>query len=110
MGAEAVARVGGEDITEAAARARILVSTDDGFEIAEKDLELRGPGEFFGLRQHGIPQLRIANLAKHVKALGAVKADAERLLADDPSLEKPENAALKAMIDGFFASAADIGI
>jgi ATP-dependent DNA helicase RecG len=95
---------------EAAERARILVSTDDGFEIAERDLELRGPGEFFGLRQHGIPPLRIANLAKHTKALMAVKAEAERLLADDPLLESPKNAALKAGIDALFASAADIGI
>jgi ATP-dependent DNA helicase RecG len=95
---------------EAAERARVMVSTDDGFAIAEKDLELRGPGEFFGLRQHGIPQLRIANLAKHVKALAAVKAEAERLLADDPALTDLDNAALKAAIDAFFASAADIGI
>jgi ATP-dependent DNA helicase RecG len=95
---------------EAAERARVMVSTDDGFAIAEKDLELRGPGEFFGLRQHGIPQLRIANLAKHVKALYAVKAESERLLADDPSLSTPKNAALRAEIDALFASAADIGM
>jgi ATP-dependent DNA helicase RecG len=87
-----------------------MVSTDDGFVIAEKDLELRGPGEFFGVRQHGIPPLRIANLAKHVKALGVVKSEAERILADDPSLEKPANAALKAAVGSFFASASDIGI
>jgi ATP-dependent DNA helicase RecG len=98
------------DSAEAAERARIMVSTDDGFVIAEKDLELRGPGEFFGVRQHGIPPLRIANLAKHVKALGAVKSEAERILADDPPLEKPENAALRAAVGSFFASASDIGI
>jgi ATP-dependent DNA helicase RecG len=95
---------------EAASRARVMVSTDDGFAIAEKDLELRGPGDFFGLKQHGIPQLRIANLAKHVKALRAVKAEAERLLADDPLLASPKNATLKAAIDAFFTSAADIGM
>jgi ATP-dependent DNA helicase RecG len=95
---------------EASERARIMVSTDDGFVIAEKDLELRGPGEFFGVRQHGIPQLRIANLAKHVKVLGAVKSEAERILSDDPPLEKPENAALKASVSSFFESASDIGI
>jgi ATP-dependent DNA helicase RecG len=95
---------------EAAARARVMVSTDDGFAIAEKDLELRGPGEFFGLRQHGIPQLRIANLARHVKVLKTVKAEAERLLADDPSLAAPKNAALRAAIEALFASAADIGM
>jgi ATP-dependent DNA helicase RecG len=95
---------------EAAERARIMVSTEDGFAIAEKDLELRGPGEFFGLRQHGIPPLRIANLAKHAKVLTAVKAEAERLLADDPLLESPKNAPLKAEIDALFASVADIGI
>ncbi|MDR2355802.1 MAG: ATP-dependent DNA helicase RecG [Clostridiales Family XIII bacterium] len=95
---------------EAAERARVMVSTDDGFAIAEKDLALRGPGEFFGLRQHGIPQLRIANLAKHVKVLKAVKAEAERLLADDPPLTAKKNAALRAAIDALFTSAADIGI
>jgi ATP-dependent DNA helicase RecG len=109
-GAAAAAHAGREDVSEAAERARVMVSTDDGFEIAEKDLELRGPGEFFGLRQHGLPQLRIADLAKHVKVLYAVKAEAEKLLADDPRLEKPENAALKASVDVFFASAADIGM
>ncbi|MDR1573924.1 MAG: ATP-dependent DNA helicase RecG [Clostridiales Family XIII bacterium] len=109
-GDAAVAHVEREDVSAAAARARILVSADDGFAIAEKDLELRGPGEFFGVRQHGIPQLRIANPAKHTKVLGAVKTEAERLLADDPTLEKPENAALRAEIDAFFASAADIGM
>jgi ATP-dependent DNA helicase RecG len=95
---------------EAASRARVMVSTDDGFAIAEKDLALRGPGEFFGLRQHGIPPLRIANLAKHVKVLEAVKEEAERLLADDPSLSDPKNAALRAAADALFASAADIGM
>jgi ATP-dependent DNA helicase RecG len=108
--AEACASVGQGVVTEAAARARVMVSVDDGFAIAEKDLELRGPGEFFGVRQHGLPQLRIANLAKHAKALSAVKAEAEILLAADPLLERPENAALKAEIDAFFASAADVGI
>jgi ATP-dependent DNA helicase RecG len=98
------------DSAEAAERARIMFSTDDGFVIAEKDLELRGPGEFFGVRQHGIPQLRIANLAKHVKILNAVKSEAERILSDDPSLDKPENAALSAAVGSFFASASDIGI
>jgi ATP-dependent DNA helicase RecG len=98
------------DSAEAAERARIMVSTDDGFVIAEKDLELRGPGEFFGVRQHGIPPLRIANLAKHVKVLRTVKEEAEAILADDPALEKSENAALKAMIDTLFKDAPDIGI
>jgi ATP-dependent DNA helicase RecG len=106
----AVAVVGEHKPTPAAERARIMLSTDDGFVIAEKDLELRGPGEFFGVRQHGIPQLRIANLAKHVKILGIVKAEAERVLADDPLLCKPENAALSSAVSSFFASASDIGI
>ncbi|MDR1247507.1 MAG: ATP-dependent DNA helicase RecG [Clostridiales Family XIII bacterium] len=110
VGGAAVAVVGEHKPTLAAERARIMLSTDDGFVIAEKDLELRGPGEFFGVRQHGIPPLRIANLAKHVKALSAVKAEAERILADDPLLCKPENAALNVAVGRFFASAADVGI
>ncbi|MDR1571975.1 MAG: ATP-dependent DNA helicase RecG [Clostridiales Family XIII bacterium] len=92
---------------EAEERARIMVSTDDGFAIAEKDLELRGPGEFFGARQHGMPRLRIANLLKHVKVLAAVKDEAHLLLAGDPGLSLPENRALRERIAALFSKAGE---
>jgi ATP-dependent DNA helicase RecG len=58
---------------EAKMRIETMVSTGDGFEIAEKDLEMRGPGEMFGLRQHGLPELRLANLIKHQAILTTVQ-------------------------------------
>lgn len=79
-------------------RAKILESSNDGFYIAEKDLELRGPGEFFGVRQHGVPELKVADLAKHVKVLKIVREQAEALLAEDPWLSAPENKLLKRKI------------
>jgi ATP-dependent DNA helicase RecG len=98
------------DSKEAAERARVMTSTDDGFVIAEKDLELRGPGEFFGLRQHGVPELRAADLIRHVKVLKTVRDEAERLLSRDPLLEAPENLGLKRQVEGFFRKAADVGM
>jgi ATP-dependent DNA helicase RecG len=95
---------------EAVERARIMAATDDGFFIAEKDLELRGPGEFFGVKQHGIPALRIANLLRHVKVLKTVRDEAALLLLRDPLLEAAENRGLKEMVDKLFMTAADIGI
>lgn len=71
-------------------RMKIMESTNDGFVISEKDLEIRGPGEFLGLKQHGLPDFRIANLLKHMKILKRVQLQVEELLQDDPllSLEK----------------------
>lgn len=91
-------------------RAEIMKSTYDGFMIAEKDLELRGPGEFFGLRQHGLPDLRVADLAKHVKVLETVKNEAEVLLENDPLLEKKHNLKLKSKLMKTFKSFENAGI
>ena len=60
-------------------RAEVMVKTNDGFEIAEKDLLLRGPGEFFGTRQHGIPEMKIADLARHPKILKAATDEAKMI-------------------------------
>jgi ATP-dependent DNA helicase RecG len=95
---------------ESRERMNVLTSTDDGFVVAEKDLEIRGPGEFFGTRQHGIPPLRVANLVKHIKVLMAVKEEATILMADDPELLKIKNRGLREKIDQFFQSATDIGL
>ena len=77
--------------SETRQRLKALCATNDGFKIAEKDLELRGPGDFFGSRQHGLPQLQVADLAGDTRVLAEAKEAAEALLADDPELEKPEN-------------------
>lgn len=79
-------------------RAETMVKTSNGFEIAEKDLELRGPGEFFGTRQHGIPDLKIANLIKHIGILETVREEAKQLLANDKDLSLPEHAGIKEKI------------
>ena len=77
--------------------------TNDGFVIAEKDLELRGPGEFFGVRQHGIPEFRIADLVKHVRILETVRQEAEFLIREDPELRFPDHQALGILVASLFA-------
>ncbi len=76
-------------------RAEIMAASDSGFVIAEKDLQLRGPGEFFGTRQHGLPDLRISNLIRHADLLEIVKEEALRVLQEDPELSMPKNAPLR---------------
>jgi ATP-dependent DNA helicase RecG len=67
-------------------RLKAMTKTGDGFEIAEMDLRLRGPGEFFGLRQHGLPPLKIADITKEIELLGVAKEDALAMLEGDPNL------------------------
>lgn len=76
-------------------RADTMCSTNDGFIIAEKDLEMRGPGEIFGIRQHGLPELKIADLSKHMSVFKEAKEDAIALLLQDPSLVQTENLGFK---------------
>jgi ATP-dependent DNA helicase RecG len=82
----------------AAARARTMCLTNDGFIIAEKDLELRGPGEIFGVRQHGLPELKLADPVKHIKVFEEARQDARVLLSEDFDLSKPENRCFSAGI------------
>jgi len=77
-----VLMTGGKISEEAQQRLDTMVRTGDGFEIAEKDLELRGPGEFFGTRQAGMPSLRVANLIRDRKLLELAKREARGLLED----------------------------
>lgn len=83
-------------------RMRILQSTSDGFKISEKDLELRGPGEFFGTKQHGLPQLKAANLFKDMDVLKTAQEDAIQIISQDPELLSEENAVIKGYIEDIF--------
>lgn len=91
-------------------RENIMVSSTDGFYIAEKDLELRGPGEFFGTKQHGLPDLRIADLIKHIKILSLVREEAKLLLKEDPNLTDASNQRLKIKIETMFNSEEDFNL
>ncbi len=84
------------DVEEGVAKERIrtLCLETDGFKIAEKDLELRGPGDFFGTRQHGIPDFRIANLYEDTALLREVSSSLDRLMEADPYLSAPDNRSL----------------
>jgi ATP-dependent DNA helicase RecG len=92
---------GGSDITRQ--RMKIMTETSDGFKIAEKDLELRGPGEFFGTRQHGLPELKVANLYSDMDLVKKSGQAANDLIMRDPMLENSENAVIKKKIEDMFA-------
>lgn len=83
-------------------RMQIMQENNDGFIISEKDLEIRGPGEFFGTRQHGIPELKLANLFKHGKILKDAQKEARFIYSSDVELKKVENKELKKIIDETF--------
>lgn len=83
-------------------RAKVMEETGDGFLISEKDLELRGPGEFFGLKQHGVPSLKIADLSKHKSILLQVHKEAVELLKKDPELTRADNGELKKRVEKLF--------
>lgn len=68
-----------------------MARTTDGFEIAEADLRQRGPGQLFGTRQHGLPELHVANIVEDFALLERARQDAFDLIARDPTLEKPEH-------------------
>jgi ATP-dependent DNA helicase RecG len=76
-------------------RLMAMVESDDGFFIAEKDLELRGPGEFLGTRQSGVPAFRVAQIIRDLSLMELARTAAEEVLREDPSLEKPESEVLR---------------
>ena len=88
-------------------RLKVLTSTTDGFRIAEEDLRLRGPGDFFGARQHGLPQLRVANFSSDLLLLQEAQEAAQALIAADPELTYPEHAPLRARVRQLFSAQAD---
>lgn len=89
-------------------RMKVISSTNDGFVISEKDLELRGTGDFFGTKQHGIPDFKIANLFVDMPILKNVQAIALSITSKDPILEKAENQKLKKLIDTKFKGRIEI--
>ena len=86
-------------------RRRFLCSTSDGFAVAQYDLETRGPGDFFGSRQHGLPTLQVADLMNDTRTLHAAQSEAAALLAADPLLERPEHALLARQVEQMFDQA-----
>jgi ATP-dependent DNA helicase RecG len=82
---------------EAQERLRIMETTHDGFKLAEEDLRIRGPGEYFGTRQSGLPDLKVARLTD-VALIELARAEAVRLLEADPELKRPEHRALGARV------------
>lgn len=92
---------------EAVERLHALTATEDGFELAEQDLRLRGPGEFWGTRQSGLPALRVAQLGD-VATIELARSAAQEMLAADPQLDTPEHALVRAGVDRFWADSADL--
>lgn len=86
-------------------RLKFLCSTSDGFAVAQYDLETRGPGDFFGSRQHGLPTLQIADLMNDTRTLHAAQSEAVALLTEDPLLERPEHALLARQVEQMFDKA-----
>jgi len=89
-------------------RLRVLCATNDGFQIAEEDLRLRGPGDFFGKRQHGLPQLKVADFAADVALLKEAQQTAVELISADPELENPAHVRLKDRVRELFKEHADL--
>ena len=91
-------------------RAKVIEETNDGFVIAEKDLRMRGPGDFFGTRQHGLPALGMADLVKHIGILNGLRPAVKEMLQADPHLRKPENALVAEGVQKLFGSFENLGI
>ena len=93
---------------EAMERLHTLASTTDGFQISEEDLKVRGPGDFFGNRQHGLPQMKLADLAGDMRLLSEAQQAAWNLLNQDPRLTRPENRPVWERVRQLFADTPDI--
>ncbi len=89
-------------------RMKVMQETNDGFIISEKDLELRGTGEFFGTKQHGLPEFKIANLFEDMPMLKSVQSLALKIIQQDPKLENSENKKLQKLVDDKFGQRLEI--
>jgi ATP-dependent DNA helicase RecG len=83
-------------------RMAVLTETHDGFRIAEEDLRLRGPGEFFGTKQHGLPELRVADLVEDFELLRLARRDAMAIIDEDPDLASPGHQQLRRAVEKLY--------
>ncbi len=88
-------------------RLRIMSSTTDGFKISEEDLKLRGPGDFFGKKQHGLPQLKIADIAGDMELMKTTQMVARRIIDEDSELKLPKNGGLRVEVIRLFAKSGE---
>jgi ATP-dependent DNA helicase RecG len=88
-------------------RLRAIEETNDGFELAEKDLELRGPGDFFGIRQSGLPELKLASLGD-TPLLEKARQEAKALFEEDPRLTHPDHRLLARKVREFWGGEGDL--
>ncbi|MCC6790595.1 MAG: ATP-dependent DNA helicase RecG [Thermomicrobiales bacterium] len=93
-----------ESSPDGEARLELMVETNDGFTLAEKDLELRGPGDFLGTRQSGLPEMTWIDGSFDTRLLDRARLAAESILAADPTLERPEHRELKRRLDALWSS------
>ena len=84
-----------------------MSKTNDGFKISEEDLRLRGPGDFFGSRQHGLPEMHVADLGADMNVMQRAQSEAQLLLASAPELSAPEHAALRQSVERMLRVNAD---
>ena len=91
-------------------RLQVMTSTSDGFRIAEEDLKLRGPGDFFGQRQHGLPELKIASIMEDMDVLEEARQAAQALLRQDPSLSLEEHRGLRAEVRRLFSQSGQVAM
>jgi ATP-dependent DNA helicase RecG len=101
--------IGEQASQQARARLDAFAATADGFELAETDFQLRGPGDLFGTQQHGLPPLRVADLRRDQALLQEARREAERLFAADPGLSQPEHARLRRQVLNRYGKALELG-
>lgn len=102
--------VSGAQNEDSRKRLDVMCRTTDGFVIAEEDLKQRGPGDFLGSRQHGLPEMRLANIVSDTKILYAAQKQAEDILFADPELTLPEHRKLRQTVEKMFGRFGDVGI
>ena len=85
-----------------------MLNSNDGFFIAEEDLRIRGPGDFLGTRQSGLPTLRVADLVRDLKLIDPARKEAFRLIDNDPELQAPEHEKLKTELKKFIGDRMDL--
>jgi ATP-dependent DNA helicase RecG len=102
--------ISGTQSEDSKKRLDVMCKTTDGFVIAEEDLKQRGPGDFLGSRQHGLPELRLANIVNDTKILYAAQKQAEDILFADPELSLPEHRTLRDSVEKMFGKFGEVGI